>query len=101
MQQFIDQLFTEFEGGGVTLTPSRLKVWLENNILPDQKYSAEPWIPNCDEIEFIDDLIWWKDGDGNKKNKSRRSVDRYISMANDRASREIRMAEHSRIYPRT
>ncbi len=85
LQQFIDQLFAEFKGRGVDLTPSRLKTWLENNAR-DQKYSAEPWIPNCDEIEFIDDWIWWIDRDGNKKKKSVRSVERYITKARDRAS---------------
>ena len=56
LQQFIDQLFAEFKGKGVRLTPARLKTWLERNAPKDQGY--ETGDPNFDDIEFYDNLIW-------------------------------------------
>ncbi len=82
LQKFIDQLSAEFKSRGNRLVLSSLKTWLENNALsPDQSYSPEPFIADCDEIQLIDDRIWWKDRNSNAKNISLRAAERYIARA--------------------
>ena len=84
-QQFIDQRYVEFESRRDRLTVSHLKTWLEENARPEQ--GDETGIPSCDDIEFYENRIWWKDETGSPKSKSLRAAERYIARAKVRTSR--------------
>ena len=88
LQQFIDQLFAEFEGEGVRLTLFGLEPWLEKNAQPKEGYDPEPPIPDCGDIEFYDNLIWWKNQQGDQKSAALRTLERYIQRARESTSTE-------------
>ena len=86
LQKFIDQLFAEFERKDTRLTLSGLETWLVQHAQNDEGYDPEPPIPDCGDIEFYEDKIWWKDGNANLKSRTLRAVERYIARAKDHAS---------------
>ena len=84
LQQFIDQLAAEFNGAGRPFTFSALEKWLSTRASQGEGYESE--IPDCDEIEFYDDRVWWVDSQGQRKNLALKSIERYVQRANNRAS---------------
>ncbi len=88
LQQFIDQLFVEFEGEGVRLTLFGLKTWLERNAQPNKGYDPEPPIPDCGDIEFYDKHVWWKNKQSHQKSTALRTLERYIQRAGESTSTE-------------
>ena len=88
LQQFIDRLFAEFEGKGVRLTLFGLKTWLEKNARPGEGYDPEPPIPDCEDIEVYDKLVWWKNRQGHPRSATLRTFERYIQRARESTSTE-------------
>ncbi len=86
LQDFIDQLFAEFEGSGDNLTLSSLKTWLVENAPQGEGYDPNPTIPDCDVVEFHDDKIWWIDRQARQKSATLRTLERYISRAKNRTT---------------
>ena len=88
LQQFIDQLLVEFEEKNTRLTLSSLEAWLEGNAPQDERYDPEPPIPDCGDIEFYDNLVWWKNRQGHQKSAALRTLERYIQRARESTSTE-------------
>ena len=86
LQQFINQLFAEFTEKSIRLARSGLTAWLEQNALPGEGYDPEPPIPDCGDIEFYENRVWWKNRQGHPKSASLRTIERYILRAKDPAS---------------
>ncbi|MCH8999610.1 MAG: hypothetical protein IID48_15295 [Proteobacteria bacterium] len=89
LQQFIDRLFDEFEERGKCLVPSLLKTWLEekaskNDGYDEDGYNPDPAIPACGDVELYDNLVWWKERQGQQKSASLRTIERYITRAKNR-----------------
>ncbi len=87
-QKFVNQLFTEFKMKGQRLTPSSFKRWLKANAVRNDGYDPEPVIPDCEDIEFYEDRVWWKDRDARPKSMHERSLDPYIQRARESAGIE-------------
>ena len=83
-QQFLDELFARHKEEDPPLTLSRFCEWLQENALFEEGY--ETGIPNCDDIEFYDDKVWWKDQQARQKSIALRTAERYLSRAKKRAS---------------
>jgi hypothetical protein len=81
LQEFINRLAAEFKEKNRNLTTHTLKAWLLENAQPGDGYEPAPPIPDCDDIEFDKEKLWWKDHKGSQKSKAIRSVERYISRA--------------------
>ena len=88
LQQFIDQLSIEFKKKSVPLIYPDLKTWFEVNAPFENGYQPEPHIPDCDDIEFYDGKVWWKDRSGRQKSVVIRSLERYIQRARESAPTE-------------
>ena len=86
LQQFVNQLFTNFKSEGQHLTPSSFKRWLEANALRGDGYESH--ILDCDDIEFYDGKIWWKDRTGKLRGLVERSLEPYIQRARKSAGIE-------------
>ncbi len=83
LQQFIDRLFAEFKADGVRLTPSSLETWLNENAQPNEGYDPEPPIPDCGDIEFYDNKVWWKNDAGAPKSILIKSLERYFKRTRE------------------
>ena len=81
LQQFIDRLAAEFKEAGRPLTLSTLKSWLTENAVRDHGYDPTPMISDCDDIEFFEERLWWKDRNASQKSTSIKTVERYIRRA--------------------
>ena len=88
LQQFIDQLQVEFEEKNTRLTLSSLEAWLEGTAPQDERYDPEPPIPDCGEIEFCDNRVYWKDQKGHPQSVALKTLERYILRAKSRASNQ-------------
>ena len=85
LQQFIDRLFAEFKADGVRLTTSSLEAWLNENVQPNEGYEPEPPIPDCGDIEFYDNKVWWKNAAGAPKSILIKSLERYFKRTREAA----------------
>lgn len=85
LQQFVNQLFTEFKREDQRFTLSSVKRWLEANAPYEDGYDPEPAIPDCGDIEYYDDRIWWKDRDARLKSVHERSLEPYFRRARESA----------------
>ena len=88
LQQFVDQLFAEFEAKDTDLTPPLLKAWLVENAPKDEGYDPVPEIPDCGDIEFYEGKVWWKDRTGRPRSVVERSLEPYIRRARESAGIE-------------
>lgn len=83
LQQFIDRVAAEFKEAGRPLTLSTLKSWLTEHAVRNNGYDPTPVISNCDDIEFFDERLWWKDRSGSQKSTAIRTIEHYIRRANN------------------
>ena len=81
LQAFVDSLSAEFAEAKRPFTLSTFKDWLLENAKPGEGYEANPAIPDCDDIEFYDGKLWWKDRKGAPQSATMRTVERYISRS--------------------
>lgn len=81
LQTFVDSLFVEFADGNEPFTLSTFKDWLRKNAASGEGYEPDPAIPDCGDIVFYDDKLWWKDRRGAPQSVTIRTVERYISRA--------------------
>ena len=79
LQSFISQLFAEFAKTGKPFTLSTLKDWLREKT--DGEYPYETGIADCDDLEFLDNRLHWKDRGARPDSRGARSLEPYIQRA--------------------
>ena len=81
LQSFIDRLAAEFRKAGTPFTLLTLKKWLAENAVQGDGYAPTAAISDCDDIEFFDETLWWKDRNASQKSTAIRTIERYIQRA--------------------
>ena len=82
LQSFFNQRFTEFTKTGKPFTWSTLKDWLLENARAEKGYDSD--IADCEDLEFIEDPLFWKDRRGRPHSRRYRSLEPYIQRAKQR-----------------
>ncbi len=82
LQYFINQRSTEFAESGKSFSLATLKDWLLENARDGESY--ESGIPDCDELEFVENRLYWKDRQARLHSRSAPSLERYIQRAKQR-----------------
>ena len=84
VQEFVDRLCKKFEGDGKSVTLGRLESWLTTNAPLDDGYEPEPEIPDFADVEYDEEILWWKDSRGQTRSLKKRSLEPYIVRAKSR-----------------
>ena len=82
LQEAVGRFRDKIEPGGERLTLSKLKDWIRQNASPNEQYSFEPPIPNCDDLYIDGSRLIWKDRHGRERDCALRSLERYIQRSN-------------------
>ena len=82
LQSFINQRSTEFAQTGKPFTLGTFKDWLHENARPEEPYETD--IPDCDDLEFQDNILHWKNRRGDARSLRDRSLEPYIQRAKQR-----------------
>ncbi len=82
LQSFINQRSTEFAESGKPFSLATLKDWLLENARADETY--ESGIADCDDLEFVENTLYWKDRRGITHSRRARSLEPYIQRAKQR-----------------
>ena len=82
LQSFINKLFAEFSKTNKQFTLSTLKDWLRENT--GGEYPYETGIADCEDLKFLDNILYWKDYHENSDRLHARSLEPYIRRAKRR-----------------
>jgi hypothetical protein len=82
LQSFINQCSTKFAESGKPFSLATLKDWLLENARDRESY--ESGVPDCDELEFVENRLYWKDRQARPHSRSAPSLERYIQRAKQR-----------------
>lgn len=94
LQDAINRIEQDLKGQGKRMTTGNLRGWLADKnavsnrpLVPWERWSFEPPIPNCDELFIDGPKLVWKDRDGREQDITLRSLEPYFRHARNTTPR--------------